>query len=57
MKVQVHGFSETALRYNQGPDALDESRLVMTFLTNLEITEILCTFRLVLEGKERIHQV
>ena len=29
----------------------DESRLVMTFLTILEVMEILCSFRLVLEGK------
>ena len=34
-----------------GPDAFDESRFVMTFLTILRVTEILCSFRLVLEGK------
>ena len=34
-----------------GPDAFDESRFVMTFLTILGVTEILCSFRLVLEGK------
>ena len=34
-----------------GPDAFDKSRLVMTFLTILEVTKILCSFRLVLEGK------
>ena len=34
-----------------GPDAFGKSRFVMTFLTILEITEILCSFRLVLEGK------
>ena len=33
------------------PDAFDESRFVMTFSTNLGLTEILCSFRLVLEGK------
>ena len=33
------------------PDALNESRLVMIFLTILGVTEILCSFRLVLEGK------
>ena len=33
-----------------GPGAFDESLLVMTFLTNLGVTEILCSFRLVLEG-------
>ena len=34
-----------------GPDALDESRFVMTFLTIFGVMEILCSFRLVLEGK------
>ena len=34
-----------------GPFAFDKSRLVVTFLTNLRFTEILCSFRLVLEGK------
>ena len=34
-----------------GPDAFDESRFVMTFLTILEVMEILCNFSLVLEGK------
>ena len=34
-----------------GPDAFDKLRLVMTFLTILGVTEILCSFRLVLEGK------
>ena len=34
-----------------GPDAFDESRFVMTFLTILGVTEILCSFSLVLEGK------
>ena len=33
-----------------GPDAFDESRFLMT-ITILGITEILCSFRLVLEGK------
>ena len=33
------------------PDAFDESRFVMTFLTILGVTDILCSFRLVLEGK------
>ena len=36
---------------DSGPDALDESRFIMTFLTILGVTEILCSFRLVLEGK------
>ena len=34
-----------------GPGAFDESRFVMTFLTILGVTEILCSFRLILEGK------
>ena len=34
-----------------GPDAFDKSRSVMTFITILGVTEILCNFRLVLEGK------
>ena len=40
-----------ATRIQAGPDAFDESRFVMTFLTILEVTEILCGFRLILEGK------
>ena len=32
-------------------DTFDESRFVMTFLTILGVMEILCYFRLVLEGK------
>ena len=34
-----------------GPDTFDESRFVITFLTILGVTKILCSFRLVLEGK------
>ena len=34
-----------------GPDVFDESRFFMTFLTILGVTEILWSFRLVLEGK------
>ena len=34
-----------------GPDAFDKSRFVITFLTILAVTEILCSFRLALEGK------
>ena len=34
------------------PDAFDESKFVMTFLTILGVTEILCSFRLVLDGKK-----
>ena len=34
-----------------GPDTLDKSRFIMTFLTILEVTDILFRFRLLLEGK------
>ena len=34
-----------------GPDAFDEQRLVITFWTNLGVTEIFFSFRLPLEGK------
>ena len=43
MKVQAHSSLEA--------DAFGESRFVTTFLTILGVTEILCSFRLVLEGK------
>ena len=38
-----------------GPDAFDKSRFIMIFLTILGVTEVLCSFKLVLErntGKE-----
>ena len=34
-----------------GPDTFDASRCVMTFSTILEVREILCSVRLILEGK------
>ena len=34
-----------------GPKNFDKSRLIITFLTNLGVTDKLCSFRLVLEGK------
>ena len=34
-----------------GPKKFDKSRLIITFLTNLGVTDKLCSFRLVLEGK------
>ena len=34
-----------------GLDAFDKSRFITTFLTILGVTEILCSFKLVLEGK------
>ena len=44
-------FFRSTTGIQSGQDALDESKLVMTFLTILGVTEILCSFRLVLEGK------
>ena len=41
----------TTTGIQSGPDAFDESRFVMTFLTILGVTEILSSLRLVLEGK------
>ena len=34
------------------PEAFDKSRFVITFLTILGVTEILCSFRLDLDGKK-----
>ena len=45
-------FFRTTTVIQSGPDAFDESRFVMTFLTFLDVTEILCTSRIVLEGKK-----
>ena len=44
-------FFRTTTGIQSGPDAFDESRFIMTFLTILGVMEILCSFRLVLEGK------
>ena len=44
-------FFRTTTGIQSGLDAFDESRFVMTFLTILGVMEILCSFRLVLEGK------
>ena len=44
-------FFRTTPGIQSGQDTFDESRFVMTFLTILGDTEILCSFRLVLEGK------
>ena len=44
-------FFRTTTGMQSGPDDFDESRFVMTFLTILGVMEILCSFRLVLEGK------
>ena len=50
MKVQTHSSLEPSLEQS-GPHALDKSRFIMTFLTILGETEILYSFKLVLEGK------
>ena len=44
-------FFRTTTGIQSGPDAFDESKFVMTFLTILGVMEILCSFRLVLEWK------
>ena len=44
-------FFRTTTGIQSGPDAFDESRFVMTFLTILGVMEISCNFRLVIEGK------
>ena len=44
-------FFRTTTGIESGPDAFDQSRFVMTFLTILGVMDILCSFRLVLEGK------
>ena len=42
-------FLRTTTRIQSGPDAFDESKFAMTFLTIFRVREILCDFRLVLE--------
>ena len=44
-------FFRTTNVIQTGADAFDKSRLIITFLTILVVTGILCSFRLVLEGK------
>ena len=44
-------FFRTITGIQSGPDAFDKSRFIMTFLTILGVAEILCSFKLVLEGK------
>ena len=44
-------FFRTTTEIQSGPDAFDKSRFIMTFLTILGVMDILCSFRLVLEGK------
>ena len=44
-------FFRTTTGIQSGPDAFAESKLVMTFLTNLGVKEKICSIRLVLKGK------
>ena len=44
-------FFRTTTGIQSGPDAFDKSRFIMTFLTIFKVTEKLCSFKLVLEGK------
>ena len=44
-------FFRTTTGIQSGPDAFDESRFVVNFLTTFEVMEILCSFRLILQGK------
>ena len=44
-------FFRTTTGIQSGPEAFDESRFVMTFLTILGVMDLLCSFRLVLDGK------
>ena len=41
----------TATGVQSEPDAVDKLRFITTFLTILGVTEIICNFKLVLEGK------
>ena len=41
---------KTTFEILSGPGTFDKQRLVLIFLTNMDVTEI-CSFRLVLEGK------
>ena len=51
MKPSDSQFFRTTSGTQSRPDAFDESRFVLTFLTILGVTEILYSFRLFLEGK------
>ena len=44
-------FFKTTTGIQSGPDAFDDSRFTMTFLNTLRVMKILCSFRLVIEGK------
>ena len=45
-------FFRTTTGMQSGPDGCEKSRFIMTFLIILAVTELLCSFRLVLEGKK-----
>ena len=49
-KVPAHSSLESPVEYNQ-EQMPDKSRFIVTFWTILWLTETLCSFRLVLEGK------
>ena len=51
MKVQGHSFLEPPLEYNQDQTSFMNQGLLWSFLTILGVMEILCSFRLVLDGK------
>ena len=44
-------FFKTTTGIQSGPDAFNESRFIMTFLAILGVIEIVCSFRLALEGR------
>ena len=44
-------FFRTTTGIQSGSDAFDKLRFIPTFVTILRVTEILCSFKLVLEGK------
>ena len=44
-------FFRTTTGIQSGPDTFDKSRFIMTLFTILGVTEILCSLKLVLEGK------
>ena len=44
-------FFKTTTGVQSRPDAFDKQRLMMAFLANWGVTEILCSFRSVLERK------
>ena len=51
MKAQARSSLEPPLEYNQAPNPLMKQGLLCTCLTTLVVTEILSSFRLVLERK------